>query len=93
MGPPNHPAVASLQGELDIGARETIDRELVVRPGSALELDLSGIGFADIEGTRILVTQLARLSARGVSVKCTTRSPSIARLLSLVESVIAAPRH
>jgi len=83
---PDHAELA-LTGELDRAAvhhvRDAI-REITVRPGRFVHLDLSELSFTDVAGTRALYQATAALQRMGRDVEITGMQPAVRRVANIL---------
>jgi anti-anti-sigma factor len=78
-----------LAGEVDLGSADVLTQALCCQcrldAGSAVVIEISGLAFIDVAGTRALVDGTAELREMGGGVSLDGPSPAVRRVLSLLE--------
>jgi len=86
-------AELALAGELDRAAVHYVQdaiREITVRPGRFVRLDLSGLSFTDVAGTRALYQAAAELQRIGRDVEITGMQPRVRRVAAILGLTLPA---
>ena len=65
-------------------------REITVRPGRFVRLDLSGLSFTDVAGTRALYQAAAELQRIGRDVEITGMQPRVRRVAAILGLTLPA---
>jgi anti-anti-sigma factor len=83
-------SIITVTGDIDLGTAEDLLVQLTALIGSArreIGLDLSGVTFIDCTGLRTLIAVDAQVRANGATTRLTAISPTVARLLELVNAI------
>jgi anti-sigma B factor antagonist len=93
-----HAAVVSVTGELDMASAPQLEEALGRLVGlprrpplDRVEVDLSGVPFADVVGLTPVLTARAVLHARGAELSVQGAEPQVVRLLRLLDVAEPAP--
>jgi len=82
--------VADLSGEIDISNAESVRKRLleaVPNTAAALVLDLSGVGYLDSSGVRLIFELAGRLRRRGQDLELVVPDDSLIRRVLLLTEV------